>query len=74
VASIRPLQSLIDGLPGDVAVEDGLVLFCGTLSAIPQAGGQAIRPAETMRVELVDPVASRRITHRYRVTALPVVA
>ena len=74
VASIRPLQSLVDGLPADVAVEDGLVLFCGTLSAIPDAGGKAIRQAESMRVELVDPVASRRITHRYRVVALPVVA
>jgi hypothetical protein len=74
LAGIRPLQSLIDGLPADVAVADGLVLFCGTLSALPNAAGQAIRPAEAMRVELVDPAASRRISHRYRVGALPMVA
>ena len=74
LASIRPLQSLLDGLPADVAVEDGLFLFCGTLSAIPNAGGQGVRPAEMMRVELVDPIESRRITHRYRVAALPLVA
>ena len=64
LAGIRPLQSLIDGL----------VLFCGTLSAIADAAGQAIRPAEGMRVELVDPAASRRISHRYRVAVLPMVS
>ena len=74
LAGIRPLQSLIDGLPADVAVVDGLVLFCGTLSAIADAAGQAIRPAEGMRVELVDPAASRRISHRYRVAVLPMVS
>ncbi|HEX2541982.1 MAG TPA: DUF2848 domain-containing protein [Caldimonas sp.] len=74
LSAIRPLQSLIDGLPADVTVADGLVLFCGTLAAIPNAAGQAIRPAPGMRVELVDPVASQRISHRYRVGALPMVA
>jgi hypothetical protein len=74
VGAIRPLQSLIDGLPDDVRVEDGLVLFCGTLSALPNPAGVAIRAAERMRVELVDTAGSRRIVHEYRVQALPVVA
>ena len=74
VGAIRPLQSLIDGLPADVRVEDGFVLFCGTLSALPNPAGVAIRAAERMRVELVDTARSRRIAHEYRVQALPVVA
>jgi len=74
LAAIRPLQSLIDGLPADVEVADGLVLFCGTLAAIPDAAGTAVRPAGRMRVELVDTQASRRISHEYRVTGLPMVA
>jgi hypothetical protein len=74
VARIRPLQSLVDGLPPDVAVTDGLVLFCGTLGAIPREDGVGIRPAERMRIELIDPAGGRRITHEYAVTPLPLVA
>lgn len=71
---IRPLAELVAGLPLDVAVEDGLVLFCGTFGALPNAQGQGVRPAPAMRLELVDPVTARRIGHEYRVVALPVVA
>jgi hypothetical protein len=74
MSSIRPLQSLIDGLPADVPVADGLVMFCGTLGAIPRADGVGIRPAERMRIELVDTASARRLTHEYMVTPLPVVA
>jgi len=72
MARIRPLQSLIDGLPADVALADGLVMFCGTLGALPREDGVGIRPAERMRVQLVD--GDRSLRHEYRVTPLPLVA
>ncbi|MFO1328468.1 MAG: DUF2848 domain-containing protein [Rubrivivax sp.] len=71
---IRPLASLLDGLPADVAVEDGLVLFCGTLGALPDAQGRGVRPATTMRLQLSDPARGRRIDHEYRCRVLPPVA
>lgn len=74
VALIRPLQSLIDDLPADVPVADGLVLFCGTLAAIADEAGVAVRPAGRMRVALLDPAAPRRIEHDYCVVALLQVA
>lgn len=72
MARIRPLQSLIDGLPADLPLADGLVMFCGTLGALPREDGVGIRPAERMRVQLVDGVAA--LQHEYRVTPLPLVA
>src|SRR5687767_11433548 len=39
LASIRPLEQLIAGLPADAPVADGLVLFCGTLGALLDASG-----------------------------------
>ncbi|MEO5844020.1 MAG: DUF2848 domain-containing protein [Caldimonas sp.] len=75
LAQIRPLVELIAGLPADAPVADGLVMFCGTLSAIaPAAGGEAIRPAPAMRVSIVDPVRGRTLFHEYRVGVLPMVA
>lgn len=74
LAAITPLGELVAGLPDDVAVVDGLVLFCGTLGAIANEAGVAIRPAGTMRLELVDLQAGRQITHEYSVTALEWVA
>lgn len=71
LARMRPLMSLAQGLPADVAVEDGLLMFCGTLGAIARADGVAIRPAARMRLVLEDPVRGRTITHDYGVTALP---
>ena len=71
---IRPLASLLDGLPDDVAVEDGLVLFCGTLGALPDAQGRGVRPATRMRLQLADPARGRRIDHEYRCRVLPPVA
>ena len=74
MARIRPLHSLVDGLPADVPVADGLVLFCGTLGAIPRADGVGIRPAARMRIELIDAARGLRIAHEYAVTALSLVA
>ena len=48
---------------------DGLAMTCGTVAAI---GG--IRPAGEFRMELVDEVLGRTISHCYRSIELPVVA
>ena len=76
LASIRPLASLRDGFftqPG-CQPEAGHFLSCGTLGAIPNAAGQAIRPAQATELTLRDPVLGRAITHRYAVDILPVIA
>jgi hypothetical protein len=69
---IRPLNDLVAGLPADVPVADGLVLFCGTLGALPDAAGRGVRPAARMRLQLID--GDRTLTHEYATTALPQVA
>ena len=48
-------------------LKPGQAMFCGTLAA---KGG--IRPSQTFRMELEDPVKKRKLTHEYRVTVLPV--
>jgi hypothetical protein len=48
---------------------DGSIMFCGTLAA---RGG--VRPAETFRYELEDPVSGRTLTARYDVRTLPLVS
>ena len=72
LASIRPLEQLIAGLPADAPVADGLVLFCGTLGALPDAGGRGVRPAARMRLQLID--GDQPLAHEYTTTALPQVA
>ena len=72
LASIRPLEQLIAGLPADVPVADGLVLFCGTLGALPDASGRGVRPAARMRLQLTD--GDRKLTHEYATIPLPQVA
>jgi hypothetical protein len=72
LASIRPLEQLIAGLPPDAPVADGLVLFCGTLGALPDASGHGVRPAMRMRLQLID--GSQPLMHEYATTALPQVA
>ncbi len=74
VAAIRPLMDLVALFGGQHPVEDGLVLYCGTLPVLPKADGTAIRPTPQFRVALVDAARQRRIVHDYRVTTLPVVA
>lgn len=51
------------------ALEDGTLMFCGTLAAI---GG--IRPAREFRYELLDPVLERAIRGRYEMRTLPLVS
>jgi hypothetical protein len=48
-------------------VEDGTVLFCGTLATIGN-----IRFSEEMAIELIDPVLGRRLRHSYAVSTLPI--
>ena len=59
----RDLLALYDGGP----VEDGTVVFGGTLAAI---GG--IRPSPAFSFELEDPVLGRSITHTYAMRELAV--
>ena len=73
LASIRPLESLRDGCFGQ-STEPGSFMFCGTLGAIPNAAGKAIRPASSMEISLRDPARGRAIVHRYTVKAWPVIA
>jgi hypothetical protein len=71
---IRPLTELVAGLPADVPVADGLVLFCGTFGALPDAQGRGVRPAARMRLQLDDVSTGRRIVHDYQSVPLPRVA
>jgi hypothetical protein len=72
LAGIRPLEQLIAGLPADAPVADGLVLFCGTLAALPAANGRGVRPTQRMRLQLID--GDRTLTHEYTTHVLPQVA
>jgi hypothetical protein len=72
LARIRPLEQLIAALPADAHVADGLILFCGTLGALPDASGRGVRPAARMRLQLID--SDRTLAHEYTTTALPQVA
>jgi len=74
LSAIRPLQSLRDGFwPGGHAAE-GSFMLCGTLGAIPNAQGKAIRWAEQMRLTLHDPLLNRSISHTYAQQALDLVS
>ncbi len=58
---------LLQGIPVEADPRQGtLVLFCGTFAA---RGG--IEIGEIFEFEMEDPVARRRITHRYRIRRLP---
>lgn len=74
LAAIRPLAALRDGMPGLAEEPEGLFMTCGTLAALPNARGEAIRPAAQMEIELHDARLQRRIVHRYAVRVLPVIA
>jgi hypothetical protein len=65
VATIRPPTELFKLYSGG-SLPAGTAMFCGTLAV---HGG--ITPSETFEMELEDPVLGRKITHRYRVKALP---
>jgi hypothetical protein len=73
LATIRPLAGLRDGIY-DAVPEEGSIMTCGTLGALPNAKGEAIRPAAEMEITLHDPRLNRSIVHRYAVSVLEVVA
>ena len=56
-----------DDLLARYALKPRWAMFCGTLAA---KGG--IRRASVLRMELEDPVRRRKLTHEYRIEALPV--
>jgi hypothetical protein len=51
------------------ALEDGTLMFCGTLAAIG-----VIRPTGEFRYELADPVRGRSISGRYELRSLPLIS
>ncbi|MBD0417243.1 DUF2848 domain-containing protein [Oryzicola mucosus] len=51
----------------EASLEDGTVMFCGTLAA---RGG--VRPSERFEYELEDPVTGHRIAHAYDVKSLTI--
>jgi len=63
VTDMRSPEDLLARYPP----KSGWAMFCGTLAA---KGG--IRPAKVFRMELEDPVRRRKLTHEYRIEALPV--
>jgi hypothetical protein len=65
-AMLDPL-ALIEQFAGKSGLQDGTLMFCGTLAA---HGG--IRPSDSFEFELDDPVLARKIERRYRVRALPI--
>jgi hypothetical protein len=65
-AMLDPLV-LIGQFEGKSALDDGTLMFCGTLAA---HGG--VRPSNIFEFELDDPVLKRKIQHRYRIHDLPV--
>lgn len=67
VTAMLDPKSLIGQFGGEAGLEDGTLMFCGTLAA---RGG--IRPSGTFAFELDDPVLARKIQHQYRVQDLPV--
>lgn len=70
LASIRPLQDLIDGAGLlDAADDRAAAMLCGTFGV---QGG--VRPASEFHMELHDPAANRSLRHSYRIKPLPVVA
>ncbi|MCP5367982.1 MAG: DUF2848 family protein [Hyphomicrobiales bacterium] len=71
LAQIRPLSELVAGAPGAAGggLGAGVVLFCGTLSAM---GG--VRPAPRFRATLRDPETGRELALEYRTHSLPIVA
>lgn len=69
LASLLTPPDLLARYLQESEVKEGLAMSCGTLSAI---GG--IRPAQSFRMALHDPVLGRTLEHHYRTGILPVVA
>lgn len=67
VTAMLDPKVLIEKFGGKGELEEGTLMFCGTLAA---RGG--IRPSEMFEFELEDPVLNRKIQQQYRVQTLPV--
>ena len=67
VTAMLDPATLIGKFAGKTSLEDGTLMFCGTLAA---RGG--VRPSDYFEFELDDPVLGRKIRHRYRVRTLPI--
>jgi Protein of unknown function (DUF2848) len=65
-AMLDPL-ALIERFGHKAALDEGTLMFCGTLAA---HGG--VRPSDVFEFELDDPVLGRKIAHRYGIANLPV--
>ncbi len=65
-AMLDPL-ALIEQFGGEAGLEEGTLMFCGTLTA---RGG--VRPSPWFEFELEDPVLARKIQRRYQINTLPV--
>ncbi|MFT4268620.1 MAG: DUF2848 domain-containing protein [Xenophilus sp.] len=74
LAAIQPLAALREGIYPGAQAWEGRFMTCGTLGAIANARGEAIRPAGQMEIELYDPKLRRRIVHRYAAHGLPIIA
>jgi uncharacterized protein DUF2848 len=68
-AAILHPRSLLESYGGADGLDAGTAMFCGTLPAI---GG--VRSAGEFCMELEDPVAQRKIFHRYTIEPLPIEA
>jgi len=67
VTAMRSPEELIRLYNNGRGLEDGTIMFCGTLAA---KGG--VRPAPRFAFEIEDPVRDRRIAHHYDVVSLPI--
>ena len=67
VAAMLEPKTLIAGYSGGNRLAERTLMFCGTHAV---HGG--IRPSERFDFEIEDPVRGRKISHGYRIAALPV--
>jgi Protein of unknown function (DUF2848) len=67
-AMLAPAELIAGYTGGSGALEDGTVMFSGTIAT---EGG--LRPAARFRFELEDPVLGRALRHQYSVRPLPIV-
>jgi len=65
VTTMKDPMELIAGFEAIGGARSGVVMFCGTLAA---KGG--IRPADSLEIELSDPVLGRSIKHQYSIETI----
>ena len=66
---LRAPRELIAGWRGDARLPSRVAMFLGTMPAIG-----AIRSSPCFAMELEDPVLGRKLTHAYKIRALPLVS